>query len=364
MRGSRPASLIGVRRLAVVFLAGAAALAIAACGGAATRPAAARSATPAQLGAQTVGATGAITSGHIDVSLAVTLAGVTQLDSKPIVLDLSGPFARTAGGGLSTDLTLTISAASTHAVIGLDIVDGAAYIELGGTFYRLGSEHLPSGASGPSGASAPAGASGASGPLGAGGPGGLGALLSRLGIDPRTWLTDPHLVGTVPIGGVPTEHLTAQVDVANVLDDLTKLLPGGAAIASGATGASSPLVSALTALESAITSAQIDIYTGVADHIVRRVALSIAFTVPAIAAGALDGLTGGSLDFVATLTELGAPQTITVPADARPESKLLNGVLALESEFGSLAPLTRQFGGVLGLGGASGAPIASAAAAR
>ena len=91
-----------------------------------------------------------------------------------------------------------------------------------------------------------------------------------------------------------------------MLDDLTKLLPGGAAIASGATGASSPLVSVLTALESAITSAQIDIYTGVADHIVRRVALvdrlhACRRSPPARS----DGLTGGSLDFVATLTELG-----------------------------------------------------------
>ena len=355
MRGSRPASLIGVRRLAVVSLIGATALAIAACGGA-KHPAAARRTTPAQLVAQTVGATGAISSGHIDVSLALTLDGVAQLDSKPILVELAGPFARSAGGGVSTDLTLTLGAASTHAVIGLDVVDGTTYVELGGTFYRLGSERRSSGAGGPSGSS---GASGASG------PGGLGGLLSRLGIDPRTWLTDPHLLGTVPIGGVPTEHLTAQIDVANVLDDLTKLLPDGAAIASGATGASSPLVSALTALESAITSARIDIYTGVADHIVRRVALAIDFTVPAIAAGALDGLTGGSLDFAATLTQLGAPQTITAPADAQPESKILNGVLALESEFGSLAPLTKQLGGVLGLGGgASGMPTASAAAAR
>lgn len=352
MRGSRPASLIGVRRVAVISLAGVTALAIAACGGAAKHPAAARSSTPAQLVSQSLGATGAISSGQIDVSLALTLNGIPQLDSKPVVLDLSGPFARTAGGGLSTDLTLTLSAASTHAVIGLEIVDGTAYVGLGGTFYQLGSEQLGSGTSGPSG------------PSGASGPRGLSGLLSRLGIDPRTWLTDPHLVGTVPIGGVPTEHLTAQINVANVLDDLAKLLPDGAAIASGATGATSPLVTILTALESAITSAQIDIYTGVADHIVRRIALSIAFTVPPIAAGALDGLTGGSLDFVATLTKLGAPQTITAPANAQPESKILNGVLALESEFGSLAPLTRQFGGLLGLGGASGKPIASAAAAR
>ena len=64
---------------------------------------------------------------------------------------------------------------------------------------------------------------------------------------------------------------------------------------------------------------------------------------------------------MATLTDLGAPQTITPPASAQPASKILNGVLALESEFGSLAGLTRQFAGMLGVGGASGTPITSTA---
>ena len=99
------------------------------------------------------------------------------------------------------------------------------------------------------------------------------------------------------------------------------------------------MTSLLPLLESAITSAQVDIYTGVADHIVRRVDLDIAFTVPAIAAGAIDGLTGGSLTVDVTLTDLNQPQTITAPAGAQPASKLLNGVFALESKFGSLASL-------------------------
>ena len=354
MRGSRPASLIGVRRLAVIPLAAAVALAVAGCGGGAKSAASTRT-TPAKLISQSVGATGSISSGQIDASLTLTLNGIAQLDGKPIVVDLSGPFARTASG-LSTDLELTISAARTRAQIGLDLVDGSAYVELGGTFYRLGGAHAVTGASGATGASGTTGASGARG------AGGLRALLARLGIDPRTWVTDAHLVGVVPIGGVPTEHLAAQIDVANVLDDLAKLLPNGAAIASGATGATSPLVSILTALESAITYAHLDVYTGIADHIVRRVAVSIGFTVPSIAAGAVDGLTGGSVDFVATLTDLNAPQTITAPASSQPESRILNGVLALESQFGSLAALTHQFGGMLGVGSGSGAPITSAAA--
>ena len=129
-----------------------------------------------------------------------------------------------------------------------------------------------------------------------------------------------------------TEHLQAQINVDNVLNDVAKMI-GGAAGSGGA----STSTSVLALVQSAITKAQVDVYTGVADHVVREFDLDIAFTVPPIAAGALDGLTGGSLTLDATLTGLNQPQTITAPADPQPSSKLLNGVFALESQFGSLA---------------------------
>ena len=147
------------------------------------------------------------------------------------------------------------------------------------------------------------------------------------------------------VGGVTTEHLTAQVNIANVLNDLSKVVAStGSTGAAGATAGD-----ALSLVESAITSAQVDIYTGVTDHIVRKFDLAIAFTVPQIAAGALGGLSGGSLNLDVTLTQLGQAQTITAPANPQPSSKLLNGVFALESQFGSLASLAS-----LASGGSSG----------
>jgi hypothetical protein len=159
-------------------------------------------------------------------------------------------------------------------------------------------------------------------------------MLGGLGIDPRSWLTDPRDLGEKTLDGVVTEHVQAQIDVANVLGDVSKLI-GGATGSKGAANATS----LLPLLESAVTKAQVDVYTGVADHVVREFDLDIAFTVPAIAAGAIDGLTGGSLSLDATLSQLNKPQTITVPANPQPSSKLLNGVFALESQFGSLASL-------------------------
>jgi hypothetical protein len=176
-------------------------------------------------------------------------------------------------------------------------------------------------------------------------------VLAALGIDPKTWLTNPHIVGTTSVGGVTTEHLTAQINVANVLGDVSKLVAS-----TGSTGAGGA-TSVLPMIESAITSAQVDIYTGVADHIVRKFDLAIAFTVPQIAAGVLGSLTGGSLNVDVTLTELGQSETITAPANPQPSSKLINGVFALESQFGALASLAT--GGFLGglLGGSTGGSL-------
>ena len=324
------ASARKLRRLAAIPLATAAALALAACGGGAhADKTAAAKVSPAKLVSQSFSASDALNSGHVALTLDLRLDGVKQLDGKPIALSVSGPFQRT-GGELDTDLVATVSAGSSSADLALDKVGKDTYVELAGTFYKLPT----------AGASGATGVTGVSGLLGATGARGV---LGGLGIDPASWLSDPRDVGEKTVGGVVTEHVQAQINIANVLNDVSKMIGG----ATGANGASTS-TSVLALLQSAITTAQVDIYTGVADHIVREFDLDIAFTVPAIAAGVLDGLTAGSLTIDATLTGLGQPQTVTAPASAQPSSKLLNGVFALESKFGSLASV------VAGLTGANG----------
>ena len=330
-----------------VPLAIAAAIGLAACGGGGHAKASASvKISPARLVSQTFSASGGVASGSVSLSLDLTLDGIKQLDGKPISLTVSGPFSRSAHV-ISTDLTAVISAAGASDTIGFDSVDGRSYLGLGGTFYDLtqGSTSIKDGVT-PLG-SAPAGASGAFG---------------ALGIDLRSWITDPVELPQTSVGGVTTDHLQAQIDVANVLGDVSKMI--GARGATGATGAagsstSSDVTSLLPLLESAITKAQVDIYTGVADHIVRKADLDIAFTVPEIAAGAIDGLTGGSLTVDVTLTDLNQPQTITAPPAVQPARKLLNGVFALESRFGSLASLVAGLTGSNGTGGNFGGIFSS-----
>jgi hypothetical protein len=55
--------------------------------------------------------------------------------------------------------------------------------------------------------------------------------------------------------------------------------------------------------------------------------------------------------------DVNQPQTITAPTGVQPASKLLNGVFALESKFGSLASLVAGLG--IGTGGNFGGSVSS-----
>jgi hypothetical protein len=366
MRGSARGSLPNLRRSLALPLALAACVLIAACGGSGGKATA--KVTAARLVSQAFHASGAVDSGRIAVALTLSLDGVKQLNGEPVTLDVSGPFQRDASGQIAADLSATIDAAGDNANLEIVLVPGHLYLGIGGTFYDL-----------PRGGGADAlGASGPSGAFGMGATGASGGIFGALGIDPHGVLTDLRDVGTAEIGGVETDHVSAQINVAGLLAAGAGLVNGssihlapGTTIAgngadnsagSGSTGSTGAtgLAGLLPLLAQAITSATADVYTGVDDHIVRRLDLAVKFSVPALAGAVLGGLTGGSVDLDATLTDLGKPQTITPPANAQPRSRLLNGVFDLESRFGSLASLFAagtggSFGGLFSRSGAGAA---------
>ena len=309
--------------MAAIGLSALAALAIAACGGSGHPSDSAHASTPGVLLSKSVRATGAIQSGHLDLALVLTLDGDHALGGAPLSLDVAGPFQRDSAGHFATDLTITLTTAAKTRTFGLDIVDGTLYVGVGGTFYELPASALHSSG----------GATGASGAAG---------IFASLGIDPRSWLTDPHDDGTATVGGVDTDRFTAVVDTQKLFADLSTLITQRLSGATGASGSTSNVGSTLQLVGSAITSAQLDVYTGIADHVVRRVHVVVAFKVPSIASSFVGGLTGGSLDFDATLTQLNAEQTVTAPANAQPFSAIRGALSRLGLGAGRLArlPLT------------------------
>lgn len=307
MRASRPVGLQRrMQRASTIGIVLLALLALAACGGSSSK-----ATTPTTLLSQTLGSgLGEIHSGDLSLTVDADLRGLKTLGGQPISLVASGPFSDD-GGPEAFDLSATVTVKGTTVPVGIRSTGKAIYVEFAGTYYSL-----PSSVSGFRLRSAlpTTGASGAAG------------LLSRLGIQPLSWLTGTRVVGSATVGGVATQHLTAQVDIAKVVRDVATLASriGGKKASSVLSGAD------LSELVSAINSAQIDLYTGTRDHILRELRFAISFTVPPAAQSTLDGVTAGSFTIDAQISNLNAPEAaITAPKNPQPLSGLLSGASGL-----------------------------------
>jgi hypothetical protein len=131
--------------------------------------------------------------------------------------------------------------------------------------------------------------------------------LSSLGIHPQQWLIDPKKDGEGEIAGDKTIHMTADVDVAKMLEDIAKVAEK--------TGASDQV----SALGTGIKSATVQIDTGADDHRLRQLQIHMV-------------LNTGTLDLRVTYSDLDQPQTITAPKDAHPMSDLTT---ALQQALGT-----------------------------
>ncbi len=275
---------------------------IAACGGSSgSGPPAAR------LLSQTFGTNaGQIRSGELSLSVHASLPGLTALGGSSLGVQLSGPFSVSRGQPPAFDLNATVSALGSSIPVGVISAGGALYVAFAGTDYSL--------------------------------PSSIGGLLQReassqgtrsrslltsLGIDPRNWLEDAQDVGSANVGGVSTDHITAQVNTAKFVADLQKILGGLGSAVPGASASVS--VGDLRLLARIVKSATVDVYTGASDHIVREFRLAVALSVPQADQAALGGLTGGSLTLDLAITNLNAPETIKPPASSKPFSSLLGG---------------------------------------
>jgi hypothetical protein len=172
------------------------------------------------------------------------------------------------------------------------------------------------------------------------GTGGASSL-SALGIAPLRWLKDPKSEGQEDIAGTQTEHVSSAVDVDRFLQDVSTLLgrarnvtqAGGAA-----TGTSVPTeltAQQREAIARSIKSAKVDVWTGVKDHTLRKVALDVDIAVPPDLRDRAGGLRDGHVALQATIAQLNQHQTIAKPADARPLSDLSAALGQLATSSGS-----------------------------
>jgi hypothetical protein len=278
---------------------------------------------------QTFSGTHTVNSGTLNVSLTFTPTGSSTLKS-PISISFGGPFQSLGKGKLpKSNFNISLSSGGQTAALSLLSTGTAGYITLQGTSYQMPAatfQKLESGFS--QFASSPGGTTTGSG------------TLSKLGIHPLDWLSDPSVVGSESMGGADTTHIRATVNVASLLTDVNTFL--GKASSIGVSGASQ-LPSSLSAdtrtkIASEVQSPTFDVWTGKDDKTVRKLALQMSVPVTGQISTQLGGLSSAGLALTMQYGDINEPQTITAPTSVRPYSeftaKLQSFVQALQGSLG------------------------------
>lgn len=261
-----------------------------------------------------------VNSGNIDLTLGVQTQGLKSL-SGPLAFKLAGPFASQGAGKLPKfDFDLDIAAGGQTIQAGAVSLGDTGYLKFGGKSYSLSkalfdqfkSGYEKSAAQSKSKSSVPS--------------------FKALGVNPSTWLTNPQKVGKAEVGGAQTFHITSGVNVQRFLADINSLLGKaknlGAASTTGVPQSISPQVQQTIARS--VKDAKVDIYTGVDDHALRRLALSVDLAVPKDAQKQAGGLRSGELRLDLTIADLNKDQTIQAPANPRPFVELQTQLAALQ----------------------------------
>lgn len=299
-----------LRRLAVLPAAALLVAGFAACG---SSGGSSGSGDTAALVRDTFGSGHPIRSGRVDATLNVDLHGLARLN-QPVALHLSGPFQSNGGATLPDfALELDLESGSRPVTLSAIFAQGGGYLTIEGQAFALDRKTYDRFQQSWEQAQADAKARSGAAPS-----------LAALGIAPLRWLKDPKSEGREDVAGIETEHVSSSVDIGRFLQDLSTLL-GRARNVAQAGGAAVP--TQLTAQQRAaiarsIKSADVDMWTGVKDHTLRKVALDVAIAVPEDLRDAAGGLRDGRLTFQATIGQLNERQTISKPADARPLSDL------------------------------------------
>jgi hypothetical protein len=315
----------GSRRLGLLLIATIVAVVVAACGSSSTGSSSGSAQT---LLKQTFGNSHNIKSGVLGFTLTVNPSGSSTLTT-PITLSLNGPFQSRGTGKLpASDFTIGISALGQHGALGVISTGTNGYVTLQGSSYQLPPADFQRLESSFSSVQSTAGASGQSG-------------LSALGINPLHWLKRPSIVGNATVGGAPTTHIRAGVDVAALLSDLNKILAKTANSSAASSAGIPTTISPATRQKIAATikNATVDIWTGTSDKTLRKLALDLNLPVSGQFSTLLGGLSSAGIAFSLQYASLNQAQTIPSPTNVRPYSeftaKLKSVIAALEGSFGA-----------------------------
>jgi hypothetical protein len=263
-----------------------------------------------------------IESGQVDLSLglAPTSSGAT---ARSLSLRLTGPFQNSSTPGKLPrfSLKLALDAGGHPIEAGATATGSQLFVQLAGTWFVAPQSTYKAIEQGYAQATKEA-SSGKS-----------HSTFASLGIEPRKWLSEPSTVGTTTVDGEAVYHVTAGVNVAAFLHDVSKLSQSGGALSGAVPGVGAISASTISELAKSIKSAHVDVFTGKRDHLLRRLSLTAAVVSTPQTQALLSGSSSAQISLDLQLSQLNEPQSIAAPSKPRPFSELLP---ALQQLFGAL----------------------------
>jgi len=264
-----------------------------------------------------------IGSADMTLDIEVELDGVEELQD-PIVIKLAGPYESGPEGKIpSVDWDITVGAQNQSFNAGLTSTGDRAFVSFQGTDYEVRQETVAQ----------------LNRQLAASQNREGGQDLSDFGVTARDWIVDAEEEGDEEIAGADTTHVSGKLDVSKVLEDLNTVVQEAAKLG-GPVGQTAPPTltdEQKNQIEEVVDDPGFDAYVGKEDSKLHRLSADIEFDVPEDARERVGGLEGGRVSFSIEFANIGSPQPIEVPEDARP-----------------IDELTQQLQGLLG--GALGAP--------
>jgi hypothetical protein len=269
-----------------------------------------------------------VSSGTMSFNFTLNPTGSSTLTS-PVTLNYGGPFqSRGPGKPPATNFTISLGSSSASASLGILSTGTAGYFTLQGTSYQMPAATYRQYASG----------------IAQFGAGGGAGSLSKLGIDPSHWVTNPKVIGTENVGGTDTTHVRSGINVAAFLSDLNTLLGKASSLGiSAATKLSSTRISdaARTRIAATVRNPTFDVWTANADKTIRKLAIALTVPVTGKTSQTLGGLSSAGLSLTIQYGNVNQPQTISAPTKVAPynqfTSKVTTFFRSLSSGVGSVA---------------------------
>jgi hypothetical protein len=280
-----------------------------------------------------------IKSADVNFNAAVQVQGVSSLTA-PISVKVAGPYVNNGAGKLpSMDLNANITGGGQSIPFGLTSTGDDLFVTVRGQAYEVGKQTVAK----------------LNQQLASQKTNGQKTSLSELGISPLSWLENAKNAGDSTIGGTKVTHISADLNVSKLLDDLNHIVQKAPSGSVG--GASKPpqlTQQQKDQIEKVVKNPHIDVYVAKSDNTVRRVATNLQLTVPKDQQSKFNGATGGTLQLSIELDNVGGSQQIQAPANAKPISDLASQLNALGGSLGAAGSGSSSSGSGSSSSGSSG----------